>query len=136
MKKSSKHKNKKSQKKAKQNRQFHQQAAPIQPDEQPTPPADGTVVTAPDAEAAPELLVVPEGEVVPESEVGPEGEVGPEDEVAPASTGVSKPTLVPKPQAGLLAQQPKAPPTKQWNKQIKAGKMVGAHVPKRFNRGG
>ena len=118
MKKSSKHKNKKSQKKAKQNRQFHQQAAPIQPDEQPTPPADGTVVTAPGAEAAPELLVVPEGEVVP------------------ALTGVSKPTLVPKPQAGLLAQQPKAPPTKQWNKQIKAGKMVGAHVPKRFNRGG
>ncbi|MEZ4860654.1 MAG: hypothetical protein R3C14_05080 [Caldilineaceae bacterium] len=24
----------------------------------------------------------------------------------------------------------------QWNQQRKAGKMVGAHVPKRFNRGG
>jgi hypothetical protein len=35
--------------------------------------------------------------------------------------------------ASLLAKQQQA---KQWKQQLKAGKMVGAHVPKRFNRGG
>lgn len=38
-----------------------------------------------------------------------------------------------KQKAALLAQNQQR---NQWNQQRKAGKMVNAHVPKRFNRGG
>lgn len=34
----------------------------------------------------------------------------------------------------LLAKQKQQP--KGWKQQVKSGKMVSAHVPKRFNRGG
>ncbi len=36
--------------------------------------------------------------------------------------------------AALQAKQQQQP--RGWKQQVKAGKMVGAHVPKRFNRGG
>ncbi len=36
--------------------------------------------------------------------------------------------------SSLLAKQKQQP--KGWKQQVKAGKIVGAHVPKRFNRGG
>ena len=44
---------------------------------------------------------------------------------------VASPTAAER-QAALLARQQRT----QWNQQRKAGKMAGAHVPKRFNRGG
>lgn len=118
MKKSSKQKNKKHHKKAQQNKQHHQHAVPSRPDEQPVAAADGTEVIVPDAEVPAEALV------------------NAEIEVAPEVTMVAKPALAAMQQAALLAQQQKAQQSKQWNKQVKAGKMVGAHVPKRFNRGG
>lgn len=46
---------------------------------------------------------------------------------------VTKPTATQELRAALLAKQPQP---KQWKQQLKAGKMVGAQVPKRFNRGG
>jgi len=60
------------------------------------------------------------------------GEVGPE-----ASADSSPPLTLAAPaaehKAVLLARNQQRT---QWNQQRKAGKMVNAHVPKRFNRGG
>ena len=47
---------------------------------------------------------------------------------------VTKSTATENLRAALLAKQKQQP--KGWKQQVKAGKMVGAHVPKRFNRGG
>ncbi|MEZ4673837.1 MAG: hypothetical protein R2932_06270 [Caldilineaceae bacterium] len=47
---------------------------------------------------------------------------------------VTKPTAAENLRAALAAKQKEQP--KGWKQQVKAGKMVGAHVPKRFNRGG
>lgn len=58
--------------------------------------------------------------------------------LAPA-TGETAPELMSKAaalQALRTAQLAKQPQSKQWKQQLKAGKMVGAQVPKRFNRGG
>lgn len=46
---------------------------------------------------------------------------------------VTKPTAAQELRAALLAKQQQP---KQWKQQLKAGRMVGAQVPKRFNRGG
>ena len=53
---------------------------------------------------------------------------------APAVTGINPiaPTTVAERQAALLARQQRT----QWNQQRKMGKMAGAQVGKRFNRGG
>jgi len=53
------------------------------------------------------------------------------DETAPELT--SKAAAL---QALRAAQLAKQQQSKQWKQQLKAGKMVGAQVPKRFNRGG
>lgn len=47
---------------------------------------------------------------------------------------VTKSTAAQDLRASLLAKQKQQP--KGWKQQVKAGKIVGAHVPKRFNRGG
>ncbi|MCB0064527.1 MAG: hypothetical protein KDE19_20530, partial [Caldilineaceae bacterium] len=72
------------------------------------------------AEAEPQL----EYDVDVEAERAPEAE----------SLVVTKPTAAENLRAALLAKQKQQP--KGWKQQVKAGKMVGAHVPKRFNRGG
>jgi len=44
------------------------------------------------------------------------------------------PAAISEQRALLLAKQKQRP--NQWKQQVKAGKMVNAHVPRRFNRGG
>lgn len=58
-----------------------------------------------------------------------------EAEIAPSPQQNAPLTLVEvlKQKAALQAQYQQR---SQWNQQRKAGKMVNAHVPKRFNRGG
>ena len=88
-----------------------------------------------------EILAQPEQPVqIEESELTIQNEQGEEPEVNEQSLIVtddvdatSLQQLLAAKRAALLAKQQQG---KQWKQQLKAGRMVGAQVPKRFNRGG
>ncbi|MEZ4736965.1 MAG: hypothetical protein R3E79_58540 [Caldilineaceae bacterium] len=75
-------------------------------------------------EVAPLDLTTTAGETA--EVVGPEADVNSSPPLTLAAAAAEH-------KAALLARNQQRA---QWNQQRKAGKMVGAHVPKRFNRGG
>ena len=124
MSKSSKQKSKKS--KNKQRQAQRQPKLHIEPTDA-VAPVDPEQLSAQLLEAA---AAEETAEAEPELAADVELETAAEEE----SLLVTKPTAAENMRAALLAKQKQQP--KGWKQQVKAGKMVNAHVPKRFNRGG
>ncbi len=96
------------------------------------PPHDLAIVTQ--GEAQPSLSTNDMDAASPNLPMPVEPAVGEaESEAAVDQNGPLTLAAALKQKAALLAQNQQR---SQWNQQRKAGKMVNAHVPKRFNRGG
>jgi len=113
---------------AKSSKQKDKQGKNIEKHSQQQQPKVPKIAPNPQVTAA-ELLKSAAAEATATLDVTSETEVTVEAE----SLLVTKPTATQELQAALQAKPKQA---KQWKQQLKAGKMVGAQVQKRFNRGG
>ncbi len=134
MPKSSKQKNKKNKTKQRRGEQKQVEGTLVPPESLPA--ISDLLETALHEAKAVEAKTVDEAQTELELEIAVDIEtaVDAEAEAERESLLVTKPTAAQELRASLLAKQKQQP--KGWKQQVKAGKIVGAHVPKRFNRGG
>ena len=132
MSKSSKQKSKKNKTKQRRGEQKQVDVTLLPPESLPA--ISDLLETALHEAKAVEAKTVDEAQTELEIAVDIETAVDGEAEAEHESLLAPKPTVAQELRAALLAKQKQQP--KGWKQQVKGGKIVGAHVPKRFNRGG